>query len=102
MVTMQEIRKELQDVRYYYKRKEAFDKMLKNGNSNTVLGTVAKYAEVLKTAPQRLLDTYYGLYVENKTQEAFASDLGFSPEYIRRWNAELLTFLQKELSKNGR
>ena len=68
-MTTEEIRAELQDVRYYYSRKAMFDR-----------------------AKPRLYDIYVTLYVENNTQASAAEKWGCSEGYIRYLNRQLYAF----------
>ena len=103
MITLDEIRKDLSDVRYYYKRKEMFDAMLgklHNPEASAMLAKVERYNEAVSHVPVRLIDLYIHLYMMNHTQAALANEWNYSSEYIRRLNKQLLLHLQKKLSEN--
>jgi hypothetical protein len=97
MLTLAEIRMDLKDIRYYYSRKEIFDKAFKEVVSNSILDKVQKYNNTMNTAPLWMFDLYLSLYVKNFTQESLAFDLGYTPEYIQKQNKKLLLFLQSEI-----
>jgi hypothetical protein len=100
MLTLTKIREDLKDIRYYYARKEIFDKAFKEVTTNTILEKVQKYNEAVNTAPSRLFDLYVSLYVKNLTQESLAFDLGYTPEYIQKQNKKLLLFLQSKINES--
>jgi hypothetical protein len=96
-ITLTKIRQDLKDIRYYYSRKEMFDKELKDVAANSILDKVQKYNGAMSLAAPRLYDLYVSLYVKNFTQESLAFDLGYTPEYIQMQNKKLLLFLQSQL-----
>jgi hypothetical protein len=57
-----------------------------------------KYNRVICKAHPKLYDLYLCLYVRNQTQEDCAEDMGYSPEYIRKLNRQLINFFLKELN----
>ncbi len=99
MLTLKEIRKDLKDIKYYYSRQKLFEEVSERVGSNTVIVTVNKYNEAIKLATPKLFDLYVSLYVKNHTQESFADELGFTPEYIQMLNKKLLKFFQSNLAK---
>ena len=101
MVSLEEIRGDLKEIRYYYSRKEHFDKAFAEVTSNSVLEKVHKYNSIVSTAPPRLYDLYISLYVNNLTQEALSHELGYTPEYIQMQNKRLLLFLQSSFRDNA-
>ena len=97
MISLGEIRKDLKEIRYYYSRKEMFDKAFKEVASNVIYEKVCKYNEAVKYAPPQLFDLYISLYVKGMTQEVFAYEFCYTPEHIQRLNKKLLFFLQSKL-----
>ena len=77
MLTLAQIRKELQEVRYYYSRKENFDSC-EMFEQNSILALIQKYNNALVSAPIRLCDIYLSLHIQDRTQEALAHELGFA------------------------
>ena len=74
MLTLQQIRDDLKDIRYYYSRKEAFEQGFRVVGSNDIVGKAKRYNTVMQSAPTRLYDIYVGLYARNLTQEALSVD----------------------------
>ena len=56
MVSLDKIREDLREVRYYYTRKELFDETFKSISTNVILEKVYRYNEAIRSAP-------YGLYL---------------------------------------
>lgn len=100
MITNMEIRNDLKDIRYYFSRKEVFDKALDSVGKSVIIEKIDKYNEAIKTAPPRLYDLYVSLYLNNNTQESLADKLGYTLEHISRLNSGLVEFLQKTFKSN--
>lgn len=92
-MTLQEIRKDLRAIRYYYSKQKEFEKAAETVGTSKVVETVEKYNQAVTNAPLKLYEVYVGLYVHNNTQEALAFDRDCCTEYIRRLNKELCVFL---------
>ena len=99
MLTLQQIRDDLKDIRYYYSRKEAFENGFRVIGSNNIVGKAKRYNTAMQSAPTRLYDIYVSLYGRNLTQEALSVELCYTPEYVQILNKRLLLFLQKTLSE---
>lgn len=93
------IKEDLQNIRYYFSRKEKFDKVSDSIGKNEFSETVKKYNEAICLAPPKLYDLYISLYVENNTQESLAEKLGYTFEYISRLNSKLVKFFYERLNK---
>lgn len=98
-MTLEQIREDLKDVRYYYTRKNIFDEAGRTVGVNSIVGKVIKYNEAIKAASPKLYDLYVCLYVKNYTQEGLSIELNYTPEYIQMLNKKLLLFLQKVITK---
>lgn len=96
-MTSKQIRSELKEVRYYYARKDVFDKAFKEIDNNVITELVKKYNEAVCTAPPKLFDIYVSLYVNNNTQESLSEQLDYSPDYVHKLNDKLIKFLQEKL-----
>ena len=96
-MTLNEIRQQLKTIRLYYANKvrfsAAFDLL-----PHSVTELAERYAKIVNGAPLDLYLIYYELYVQGLTQEAAASDLNYSTEYIRQKNKRLLIFLQSKFN----
>ena len=98
MLTVDEIRKDLLGIRYYYSRKSVFDN---SGIANEITNTVKRYNEAVRTAEPRLFDLYVCLYIKNQTQEGAASELCWSTVYVQRLHTRLVLFFQTRINKEG-
>ncbi len=97
MKTMQTIREDLREIRYYYAKQKMFDNASKTIVTCSVAEKVSRYNQVVKYAPARLFDLYISLYVQNNTQEALAFDWNFSTAYIKQLNKKLCEFLYEKM-----
>ena len=100
MITLNEIREDLKDIRYYYLRKDMFDEAYAyTGKGNDITDKVERYNEAMRKASPKLFDLYYCLYIKNHTQESLSDKLGYTPEYIQVLNKKLLKFLQSAIKE---
>lgn len=96
-MTVKQIRDELKEVRYYYARKDVFDKALQEIDNTSIVQLVKKYNEAVCCAPPKLFDIYVSLYVNHLTQEALSKELDYSPDYVHKLNDKLIKYLQEKL-----
>lgn len=99
MLTLKEIRADLQEIRYYFSHKEMFDSAISITGGNAISEKVKRYNEAVTKAPLRLYEIYIELHLNDKTQEGFADERNYSAGYIQQLNKELLRFFQKTLSE---
>lgn len=97
MVTLKNIRDDLKKIKYYYARKEMFDKAFESTGNNEVINIVSKYNDIIKSATPKLYELYVYLYLQNMTQEDVADKLCYTTEYIQMLNKQLLLFIQTKL-----
>ena len=83
MLTLQQIRSDLKEIRYYYSMQKSFNSASHLIIPASVTEIVNKYNVAISKAPARLYMLYFSLYVTNNSQAALAEDWGFSKEYIR-------------------
>lgn len=102
MYSIKSIREDLRNIRYYYSRKDLFDKSSHRIGESEVLQKIELYNKLVCKAKPRLYDLYVSIYLENNSQESMAERLGYSPVYICQLNTELARFIQKELDKEGK
>lgn len=103
MISMDKIREDLKDIRYYFARKAIFDSVSVGVGLNQILDKVEMYNRAILASPPRLFDLYVCLYTKGYTQEALSAELGFTPEYVQMQHKKLLLFLQSRFdeSENG-
>jgi len=97
MLSLDVIRNDLKDIRYYYARKKMFDEAFASTGINEVVQKAKKYNDIISSAPPRLYDMYVSLYIKNHTQESLSNELCYTAEYIQMLNKQLLIFLQSKL-----
>lgn len=98
MKTINDIREDLKNIRYYYSRKEHLNESAKIVGACKIDDLVNEYNSVICQAPPKLYDLYVCIYVENNTQESTAERFGYAREHITRLNKQLLDFFQDHLS----
>ena len=98
MISYEKIKEDLRELKYYYSRKSNMEKLFFETGKTDIPVLAEKYNCVIRTAPARLYDLYGCLYIQNKTQEAVAMELCYTPEYIRRLKKELIDFLRKKIN----
>lgn len=98
-MSINEIREDLKNIRYYYGRKKLFDEASANVGSNAVMEKIDTYNTAVRNAPPKLYDLYVSLYLNNQTQESLSDHLGYAVEYVSRLNSQLVRFFLKEFQK---
>ena len=99
-MTVDSIREDLKNIRYYFSRQKVFDKALSCVGRNAIQDKIDMYNNAICLAPPRLYDLYVSLYLENNTQESLSDKLGYALETISRLNSELIRFFQKTLKED--
>ncbi len=91
------IREELKEIRYYYSRKDMFEKASQEVGASAVADKIGKYNDAIRYAPPRLYEIYVSLYINNNTFESLADKLGFSYDYIQKLNRKLVKYFQENV-----
>lgn len=99
MVSSEQIRSELQEIRYYYTRKNSLEDASHSIGPMPIKRILEKYNCAIREAPLRLYDLYACLYIRNETQEAVASEWGYSVQYLRKLICQLFTYLKEKLTE---
>lgn len=97
MMTIQAVRKDLNEIRYYFARKKRLDNVSELVGNNKVVDMVERYNVAMQNAPIRLYDLYTSLFVENNTQESLSNKWCYSREYITRLTKMLYQYLAATL-----
>ena len=100
-MTVDELRKDLSDIRYYYSRKVMFDRAAGCVAKNAAIALAERYNGAIRNAPPRLYDLYISLYIENNTQASLAEKWGYSESHIRYLTRQLYAFLQGAFANNN-
>ena len=99
MKTIKNVREDLKNIRYFYSRKELFEKASVSVGQNATFEIAQQYNEIICSAPPRLYDLYVSLYLQNNTQDSLSDKLGYTTEHISRLNGQLVKFLQKKFEE---
>ena len=98
MITSEQIRSDLREIRYYYARKEKLDDASHSTGALPIKTIAEKYNSIVREAPLRLYDLYACLYLRGKTQEAISIELGYTPQYIRKLTNELFLYFRNNIN----
>lgn len=101
IISIQTIKKELEDIRYYYARRDMFDKAFDSVGKNAILQTVNRYNEAICAAPPKLYEMYVSLYIESCTYEAAAEALCYSVNYVYKTNKKIVEFFYNTMNKEA-
>ena len=101
MITLNTIRKQLEDIRYYNGRRDTFDKAFGSVGKNGILQIVDVYNQAICHASPRLYEIYVALYIECCTYELAAEELGFSVSYIYKTNKKIVDFFYNEFNREA-
>ena len=99
-MTIQEIRQDLMDVRYYYANKALMEKYVQDTGCPMFMEKVNKYNQAITFAEPKLYCLYVSLYFENNTQESLAAKWGYSTDNIQYMHDKLLKFFQRKFADN--
>ncbi|MDE6549974.1 MAG: hypothetical protein K2M44_00505 [Clostridia bacterium] len=97
MITMQQIRQDLKEIRYYYSQRKELDAAALIIGENAVVKKAKRYNLAIDRAPLILYRLYYGLYVMNNSQSALAYDWDKCVDYIKQLNGRLCDYLADNL-----
>lgn len=97
-MTLNEVREDLKEIRFYYSHKDIFEKASKHIGVHSCIEKINKYNDVIRFAPARLYELYVSLYLENNTLESLADKEGYSYVHIQRINGQLVQFFKEKLS----
>lgn len=100
-MTLKQVKKDLQDIRYYYTHKGMFDKAENTGFKSEAVRKTEEYGQIVSKSPPRLYVLYYLLYVEGKTQYAAAQELHVTDGHIRNTVRQLQQYLLDEINREG-
>ena len=101
MITTENIKSELENIRYYYARRDMFDKAFDSVGKNAILQTVNRYNEAICAAPPKIYEMYVSLYIQCCTYEAAAEALCYSVNYVYKTNKKIVNFFYNEMNKEA-
>lgn len=96
-MTIEQVRKDLREIRYYYSRKKELDYALDTVENSAIQSLLEKYNKVMKLAGIRLYSVYVDLYINNMTQSGMAASENLCLGYVKQLHRNLLDFLVENL-----
>ena len=99
MITSEQIREDLREIRYYYTRKASLDDASRSIGDSAARQLVEKYNRAIRMAPLRLYDIYACLYIRGQTQEELAYELSYTPQYIRKLISQLPSYFKMKFNE---
>ena len=100
MVDYKTVKDDLNDIRFFYARKDIFENGSQTiGENDGIIDKVKKYNELVRKAPARLYEMYISMYLQNNTLESLAASVGLSYVSVQRTNGQLIKYLKKEINK---
>ena len=100
MITKDEIRTTLSDIRFYYANIKSFQNASKYVGENRIVETAENYNRAIENAPPKLYELYIHLYTNNETMASVATELNYSIGYINKLNNSLVKYLYNYFNKN--
>lgn len=100
-MTIQEIRKDLDEIRCFYVMLTHFREGTKVIPNKHLEDKIAKYSNAILMAPAKIYAIYLARYIQNRTQVELANDWGYSEVYIRKLNKQLYEFFIKYFDRAG-
>ncbi len=95
MKSLDGIRKDLKQIRFYYANQKDIEKFSESVGENFIVNIVKQYNEAVCNAPIRLYYLYCCLYLNNNSQAVVAEDWSCSINYIQKLSKSLYGFFQK-------
>lgn len=96
-MTLEQVRKELKDVKLYHSSKSFLDSFNENELVLRIKSNAEKYDILMLGAPENLFKIYKALYVDGKTQSKVALDLSYAKRTVERLHKKLLEYCEKML-----
>ena len=97
-MTLQQIREDLREIRYYYAKQKEFEQAARCGVGNKIVDKIVLYNKAIASAPMKLYDLYIALYVQNNSLVAVADDWDYSDAHMKWLSRQLNQFLLSLLS----
>lgn len=100
MITKDEIRTTLSDIRFYYANIRSFQNASRYIGENKIVKTAENFNIAIENAPPKLYELYIHLYTNNGTMASVATELNYSIGYINKLNNRLVKYLYNFFNKN--
>ena len=98
---MNQIKRDLKEIKYYYENKELLDLYFNqfSGIEDTVQDKAYRISRCVALAPVHIQEIYLELYVNHKTVCALANEKYCSEQYLVKRKTELFKYLYKHKEK---
>ena len=93
MITSANIKADLDKIRYYYTRKETFDKAFDSVIKNNILDLIEMYNVAMSVAEPKLFELYVCIYIHGNTYDAAAKEMAYSKDYVTKHHRRLMKYL---------
>lgn len=97
MKTIESIREDLSEIRYYYSMKDLFDTGAEIVSPSYLIKKVEEYSNAISQSPAQLYALYIALYVNNEKQISVASEWGYTTYHVKWLNRRLCEYFQQVL-----
>lgn len=95
----QQIRQDLKKIKEYFHYYEMIKRAVRDNTVIQMEQLVKKYIQIIKNAPKRLSDVFYGLYVGDKTQKKLSQEWNVTEKYIQILNKRLIVWLEQAITQ---
>ena len=99
MLTEDQVRQDLDEIRTYYSMRDLFDKAPREIKAEALFEKLEQYHSVMRKAPAKLYVLYVALYVNNSTQVVVAEEWAYTKEHVRDLNKRLVEYLISKLNR---
>ena len=96
-----QIKDELEKIRYYYSYRDILIQASKFCGENEIVERVRLYNSYIVKAHIRLYHIYYELYVCGHSIASLANKLCYSSDYIEQLNVKLINFFKEQIYTNS-
>lgn len=96
--TLDEVRKDLDDIRFYYAQSEMFAKAERYIIPQSLKDKASAYSEAIKTAPAKLYALFVERYIFNSKCECIARKWGYTTDYIKILNKKLYAYFSETVT----
>ena len=101
MIFENEIKDDLENIKYYSIRKYLLDSYFKEFANNDISALTQKYNKAMESAPIKLYHLYVLRYLKDYTLEDVANEMGFTHTTIHSMHQSLIQWLSKNIKKDN-
>ena len=94
-----EVREDLNNIRYYYAHRKEMDEGYLVTGEHEIMQTVRAYNDAMRKAPLLLYDVYVRMYIRNGKAMMVAVEMNYSDEYIRKLKRAMIAYLCRNVQR---